>query len=216
MRLPRTLRGRLALFYAALIVVVLAAFAGTVWLIIETQEASEPPEVSALEGPDYTPQRMLIALLTALPVGAAVAVAGAVIISRRGLRPIDDVVEVTARIRAEDLRERIPQRPDAVTEVARLVGAVNGMLDRLARSVDGMRRFTADASHELRSPLAALMGERSWRCATPARPSSCAPPSRTRWRSWAACSGWSSRCSPWPAPMPTACPPPPRSSTWWS
>jgi len=158
-RLARTLRGRLALFYAALLIIVLGAFAATVWLIIQAQEATEPPEVARLEGPDYTVQRMLLALVAALPVGAAVAAGGAVVISRRGLRPLDDVVDVTARIRAEELKERIPERAGAVDEVTRLVHAVNAMLERLERSVDGMRRFTADASHELRSPLAVLMGE---------------------------------------------------------
>lgn len=163
MRGPRTLRGRLALFYAALLVIVLGAFAGTVWLIIEADEANEPPEVveleAKLEGPDPVPRRLLIALLLAAPVGVGIAVAGAVVISRRGLGPLDDVIDVTARIRAEELRERIPERRDAADEVARLVRAVNAMLERLERSVEGMRRFTADASHELRSPLAAMMGE---------------------------------------------------------
>jgi heavy metal sensor kinase len=153
-----SLRARLALFYGALVVVVLCAFAATVWAIIEAQEATEPPEVALLEGPDYTGRRMLIALVLALPVGVAVAVVGGVAISRRGLSPLDDVVATAARISTESLSERIAERPGTVDEMARLTRALNGMLERLEKSVDGMRRFTADASHELRTPLAVMMG----------------------------------------------------------
>jgi heavy metal sensor kinase len=153
----------MALFYAVLLAVVLATFAGTVWLIIQAEEAGEPPEVARLEAqleaPDRTGQHLAIALGLALPVAIAIAVGGAVWIARRGLRPLDDVVDVTARISAERLEERVPERPGAVDEVTRLVHAVNAMLDRLERSVGGMRRFTADASHELRTPLATLLGE---------------------------------------------------------
>jgi two-component system OmpR family sensor kinase len=115
--------------------------------------------VAALEPPEHTGARLLLALATALPVALAVAIGGAILIARRGLAPLERVVRTAERVSAERLTERIESRPDDVDEAARLVSAVNAMLDRLERSVGGMRRFSADASHELRTPLAALMGE---------------------------------------------------------
>jgi two-component system, OmpR family, sensor kinase len=156
---PTSLQGRMARFYALVMVGVLVAFAATVYAIVEAEEAKEPPEVAALEGPDDTGEHFLIALLAALPVGVAVAIGGAVLIARRGLAPLADTVTTTARISAESLHERIAERPDAADEVAAMVRAVNAMLERLELSVAGMRRFSADASHELRTPLGALAGE---------------------------------------------------------
>ncbi len=84
---PTSLRGRMARFYALVMAGVLVAFAVTVYAIVEAEEAKEPPEVAALEGPDDTGEHFLIALLLALPVGVAVAVGGAVPDrGRRGLR----------------------------------------------------------------------------------------------------------------------------------
>ncbi len=156
---PKTLRGRLALFYAIALSLVLGAFAATVYAVIEAEEAAESPLIKALEPPDQTGLHLLIALAAALPVALAVAIGGAVLVSRRGLAPLDDVVKIAGGIGTESLDQRIPERAGSVEEIARLVRALNGMLERLDRSVAGMRRFTADASHELRTPLATLLGE---------------------------------------------------------
>jgi two-component system OmpR family sensor kinase len=153
-----TLRGRLARFYAFVLACVLLAFAGTVWVILEAEEAAEPPLVQMIEPPEQTGTRLVLALLAALPIAIAVGAGGAVLISRRGLQPLDAVIATAGRINTENLAERIAA-PRAVDEVALLVTSVNAMLERLEHSVEGMRRFTADASHELRTPLGVLMGE---------------------------------------------------------
>jgi two-component system, OmpR family, sensor kinase len=153
-----TLRARLAAYYAIVLVVLLAAFAATVYAIIEAEEAAEPPEVAALEPPDHTGRKLAIALVVALVVAVPIAVGGALVISRRGLRGLDDVVATAGRISTEHLDERIPMPSNAPAEIAGIVTSVNAMLDRLEHSVRGIRRFTADASHELRTPLTAIMG----------------------------------------------------------
>ena len=81
---------------------------------------------------------------------------------RRGLRPIEAMAAQADRITAGDLTDRVGPA-DARTEVGRLGAALNGMLARIESSVAEReasqqltRRFFADASHELRNPLASL------------------------------------------------------------
>jgi heavy metal sensor kinase len=76
-------------------------------------------------------------------------------ISSRSLRPVDEMTRAARSIGALDLSGRLPA-PPARDELSRLAEAWNEMLERLDESFTRMQRFTADAAHELRTPLAAL------------------------------------------------------------
>jgi signal transduction histidine kinase len=77
-------------------------------------------------------------------------------VTRRALRPVEGIRREMAAITAsEDLARRVPV-PDTHDEVARLALTTNETLTALETSVERQRRFVADASHELRSPIASL------------------------------------------------------------
>ncbi len=73
----------------------------------------------------------------------------------RSLRPVEAIRVKVAGIGGRELTERVPV-PAAQDEVARLAVTMNQMLDRLESAQRSQRRFVADASHELRSPIATL------------------------------------------------------------
>jgi two-component system OmpR family sensor kinase len=80
------------------------------------------------------------------------------LLARRALRPIDRMVTRARHIGEGNLGERLPH-PGTRDEIGRLVETLNEMLGRIERSFEIQRRFTADASHELRSPLSRLRAE---------------------------------------------------------
>ncbi|MDJ0383422.1 HAMP domain-containing sensor histidine kinase [Streptomyces sp. G-G2] len=71
------------------------------------------------------------------------------------LRPVTAIRDGLAAVTASELDRRVPD-PGGADEIARLARTVNDTLDRLERSDARQRQFTADASHELRNPLAAV------------------------------------------------------------
>ena len=104
----------------------------------------------------------LHSLLTAFLVGGSVALLlaalGGYLLAGAALRPIEAMRRRAAAISADSLDERLPV-PPSHDEVAALSATLNEMLGRIGEGVERERRFVADASPELRTPLALLQAE---------------------------------------------------------
>ncbi|MFZ3559879.1 sensor histidine kinase [Streptomyces sp. BH055] len=98
----------------------------------------------------------LTSMLIGFPVLLVIVGGVTYLVTRRALRPVEGIrAEMAAITASQDLGRRVPE-PDTHDEVARLAGTTNETLAALESSVERQRRFVADASHELRSPIASL------------------------------------------------------------
>jgi signal transduction histidine kinase len=123
--------------------------------------------VATTEGPrivvvaqSLRPVRESLEFLTAsvavgIPLLATVVGLATFLFVGRSLRPVEAIRRRVASISGHDLTARVPM-PATHDEVAALAETMNAMLDRLESSATAQRRFVADASHELRSPLTTL------------------------------------------------------------
>jgi signal transduction histidine kinase len=84
------------------------------------------------------------------------------------LRPVEDIRTQVAEISGGDLHRRVTE-PPVDDEVGRLARTMNAMLSRIESSAERQARFVSDASHELRSPLAALLAQLEVARSQPAR-----------------------------------------------
>lgn len=99
--------------------------------------------------------QLVLVLALGLPLAVAVAALGGYALARRALAPVGRMAERARAITAARLSDRLPvDRPD--DELGELATVFNTTLERLERSFERMRRFTADVSHQLRTPLTAL------------------------------------------------------------
>jgi len=97
-------------------------------------------------------------LLWVIPITLVIASAGGYFLARKSLAPVVAMSEKAALIGAQNLHERLPVlNPN--DELGYLANTFNGLLERLDRYFEQQRRFMADASHELRSPVAIIRGE---------------------------------------------------------
>ncbi|MBV8066532.1 MAG: HAMP domain-containing histidine kinase [Candidatus Eremiobacteraeota bacterium] len=100
------------------------------------------------------------AAIVSLAVGILLIALGAIVsrrVAQRVLVPVADIASLAERIEASDLSARL--NADGNDELGRLCASFDRMLDRLQSAFARERRFVADASHELRAPLAVLRAE---------------------------------------------------------
>jgi signal transduction histidine kinase len=108
-----------------------------------------------LDDVDETVRILTASLILAIPAVVAVLAFLVWWLTGRVLRPVEAIRSEVANIQGTDLQRRVPV-PGSYDEISRLARTMNAMLDRVEHATERQRRFVADASHELRSPLAAI------------------------------------------------------------
>lgn len=94
-------------------------------------------------------------LSVALPIAAILVFIGGIVLARHALGPVSAMTAAAERISASTPEERLPM-PRARDEIARLTEVLNRSFDRLQRAYTSAARFSADASHQLKTPIAVL------------------------------------------------------------
>jgi signal transduction histidine kinase len=112
----------------------------------------------SIEDIENTLNGLLSILLYAFPIILIVSTIGGLILSKLSLRAIDEIAVNAEEITASNLSRRLPE-PLTNDEVGHLTNTLNKMIERLEESFNQIRRFTSDASHELKTPLTILRGE---------------------------------------------------------
>ena len=120
-----------------------------IFTIVVAHSLSEEAELS---------RRFLLTLVISIPLALLLACFGGYFLARKSLEPVAQMTESASLIGAANLNERLPVR-NPKDELGGLAMVINSLLERLEDSFEKQRRFMADASHELRTPVAIMQGE---------------------------------------------------------
>ncbi len=164
MSLPRpSVRARLALLYVALVAASTGVLLALSWWLIARHLDRTLPDALAANVRGEVAYQYLLAFLGVLLVSVAVGW----LVAGRLLAPLARMTGVARRVSERRLDERIPVSGQD-DELQELAETLNDMLDRLSGSFESQRRFVANASHELRSPLTVIRTEAEVALANPA------------------------------------------------
>ena len=142
------LRWKLALYAATLAVIATIAGAATTWAIILGTD-HEMKQVSRIQ------RDIFLGMLGAIPTVLIVIAIGGRWVAKQALAPVEAISQAASRVSVQNLDQRLPVPPTA-DEVAELVRVLNATLDRLQRSFEQSVRFSAEASHHLKTPISVL------------------------------------------------------------
>lgn len=98
---------------------------------------------------------VMVGLLTTLPLVGLMVFAGGLWMGKKAVSPVSALTTAAESISVENLTERLPM-PEAEDEIARLTVVLNDAFARLSASYEAATRFSADASHQLKTPVAVL------------------------------------------------------------
>lgn len=107
--------------------------------------------------PELAPARRTFLALLAVALGMTGL--GAWLVAKSALRPLHRISDTASRITASGLDQRIARTDRDFREFSQLAGVLNDMMARLESSFHQANRFTADASHELKTPISILQAE---------------------------------------------------------
>ena len=98
---------------------------------------------------------IFLAMLAAIPTVLLVTLVGARWVASKAIAPVEEIRQAAARITPQRLDQRLPVPPTG-DEIAGLIEVLNATFERLERSFEQSVRFSADASHHLKTPIAVL------------------------------------------------------------
>ncbi len=113
---------------------------------------------TSIDGLLETMKVFLVTISAMIPISVFISMLGGIFITDKVLSPIKEITRAARRISSENLHERLEiKNPD--DELGELAKTFNDMIERLEKSFSRIKEFSADASHELKTPLTTLKGE---------------------------------------------------------
>ena len=98
---------------------------------------------------------IFLAMLGAIPTVLLITLVGSAWVASKAIAPVEEIRQAAKRITAQRLDQRLPV-PPTNDEIAGLIEVLNATFERLQRSFEQSARFSADASHHLKTPIAVL------------------------------------------------------------